>query len=854
VAKLKIDQALQQGVDAHKAGQLQEAHRLYAAILKVQPKHPDANHNTGLLTVGFGKIKLALPFFKTALEANPSNAQFWYSHIVALMKLDKAIEAKALLDQAKRKGIKGADFDQLEKKLNDANKALSIKPDSADGYYNMGIALQGQNKLEEAIEAYNKALSIKPDTADAYYNMGIALQGQNKLEEAIEAYNKALSFKHDYADAFINMGAALLEQNKLEEAIEAYNKALAIKPDYAEANYNMGNVLQKQSKLEEAIEAYKKALSIKPDYAAAYDNMGSVLKDQGKLEEAIEAYNKALAIKPNSSEAYNNMGNALKEQNKLEEAIEAYNKALSIKPNSSEAYNNMGNSLVEQGKLEEAIEAYNKALAIKPDDASFYNNIGIALSKQGKLEDAIEAYSKALDINSNHEAARTQKLYQQAHICNWAGIAKDCNLIPKLGISEKHVQPFMLFSLEDAPDRHLIRSEIYAKANYPQKTLPPKARPSKRPKRIRIGYFSSDFKEHPVAYLIAKVLEKHNRDQFEIFGYFLYCDKKSEMRQRLENSFDSFADVQSMSDKDIALQARQDEIDIAVDLNGYTTDARTGIFAYRAAPIQINYLGFPGTLGADFIDYIVADRSLIPVENQKYFKEKKLYLPNSYLPTDNSRELSKKKITRSKMGLPDDAFVFCCFNNNYKISPNEFDIWMRLLTKVPNSVLWLRQSNQLSNINMKNEAQKCKIDPSRLVFADKVPIDEHLARQKLADLFVDTFSFNAHTTAADALWAGLPVVTKVGLGFAARVAGSLLNAVGLPELVTETEQDYEALILELATNPSKLGKIKKKLAINRLTQPLFDTELYTKHLEIGYLEAYERYFEGNLPETIIVPK
>ena len=326
------------------------------------------------------------------------------------------------------------------------------------------------------------------------------------------------------------------------------------------------------------------------------------------------------------------------------------------------------------------------------------------------------------------------------------------------------------------------------------------------------------------------------------------------MRQRLEKSFDSFTDVQSMNDRDIALQARQDKIDIAVDLNGYTQDARTGIFAYRAAPIQINYLGYPGSMGAEFIDYIVADQNLIPPESQKHFNEKPLYLPNTYMPTDDSREMSKKTITRSKLGLPDDAFVFCCFNNNYKISPNEFDIWMRLLTKVENSVLWLRESNQLSSINMKNEAQKRKVDPSRLVFADKLPMDEHLARQRLADLFVDTFAFNAHTTATEALWAGLPVVTKVGLGFAARVAGSLLNAVGLPDLVTETKKDYEALILELATNPTKLAKIKEKLAKNRLTQPLFNTELYTKHLENGYLQAYQNYFDGNLPKTIIVPK
>ena len=854
MAKLTINQALQQAVNAHKAGQLQEAHRLYTAILKVYPNHPDANHNMGLLTFGFGKIELSLQFFKTALEANPSISQFWYSHIVALIKLKRLIDAKALLDQAKSKGIKGDDFDQLEQRLNEASKALPIKPNNADDYHNIGIAFQEQNKLEEAVEAYKKALAIKPDYVNAYYNMGIALQEQSKLVEAIEAYRKVLDIKPDYAKAYYNMGIVLKEQNKLGEAIEAYKKALAIKPDYVYAYNNMGIVLLEQSKLVEAIEAYKKALVIKPDYVEAYYNMGNALKEQNNLEEAIEVYTKALAIKPDDATVYYNMGNALKEQNNLEEAIEAYGKALVIKPDDADAYNNMGIALKEQNKCKEAIEVYKKALAIKPDYVEVYYNMGNAFKEQNKLEEAIEAYSKALGINPNHEAARTQKLHQQAHICNWNGIAKDINLVPELGISETYAAPFILLSLEDAPDRHLIRSEIYTKANFSQKTLPPKARPSKRPKRIRVGYFSTDFNEHPVAYLIAKVLEQHNRDQFEVFGYSLHSDKKSEIQQRLEKSFDNFADVQSMSDRDIALRARQDEIDIAVNLNGYTGRARTGVFAYRAAPIQVNYLGYPGTMGSNFMDYIVADRFLIPSESQKYFNEKKLYLPNTYLPTDNSRELSKKKITRSDMGLPDDAFVFCCFNNNYKISPNEFDIWMRLLSKVENSVLWLRQSNQFSIINMKKEAQKRNVDPSRLVFAGKVPMDEHLARQRLADLFVDTFTFNAHTTAAEALWAGLPLVTKVGLGFAARVAGSLLNAVGLPELITETEQDYEVLILELATNPTKLAGIKEKLATNRLTQPLFNTELYTKHLENGYNQAYQNYFDGNLPQTIEVPK
>ena len=428
------------------------------------------------------------------------------------------------------------------------------------------------------------------------------------------------------------------------------------------------------------------------------------------------------------------------------------------------------------------------------------------------------------------------------------------HLLPQLGTIDEDGSALALMSLEDAPERHRVRAEIFTAAKYKQTPLPGQVKPPIKPKRIRLGYFSSDFQEHPVAYLIANMLEQHNRDQFEVFGYSLYGNKKTEMRRRLSKSFDRFSDVQGMTDSAIARRVRQDGIDIAIDLNGYTKGNRAGIFAYRAAPIQINYLGYPGTLGADFMDYIVADRFLIPEENQKYFNERPLYLPNTYMPTDNTRELSQKPVTRGDMGLPEDAFVFCCFNNNYKISLAEFDIWMRLLHNVEGSVLWLRKSNELSKINMIKEANKRNIDKSRLIFADRVPMDEHLARQRLADLFIDTFTYNAHTTATEALWAGLPVVTKAGQGFASRVAGSLLHAIGLPELVTTTERDYEHLIQELATNPKKLTEAKNKLAANRLTQPLFNTKMYTEYLESGYQQAYQNYLDGNPPRTITVPK
>ena len=710
-------------------------------------------------------------------------------------------------------------------------------------------AQQGLAKLKN-LKQKNATYSPPQEVVDQLFKLYYQGQFSAVVEQAqalIEQYQVTFLVWNILGAANIALGRAI-------EASSAFKKVTELNPNYADGFSNLGLSLQHQEKLDEALEAYNKAISIKPDYAVAYFNMGVTLQHQDKLEEAIETYNKALSINPNYIDAYNNMGNVLKNQGKLEEAIEAYNKALSIKPDCAEAYNNMGNGLKNQGKLDDAIEAYNKALLIKPDYAEAYYNMGITLQDQNKLEEAIEAYNKALLIKPGYESARAQKLHQQANICDWKSIEEDRKLIPQLGTSEKSVEPFSMLSLEDAPERHQIRSQLYAKAKYRQKPLQPTFKGSKKPNRIRIGYFSADFHNHATMYLMAKIFALHDKQKFKIYAYSYGPDKNDKMRQELIRSVDIFNDVREMNDKDVALLARQDNIDIAIDLKGYTQNQRLGIFAYRPARTQISYLGYPGNLGADFIDYIVADPIVAPFNQRHAYSEKIIYLPHTYQPNDNKRIISKNVTTKTDMGLPEEGLVFCCFNNNYKISINEFDIWMRLLGKVDGSVFWLFKSNLWAQQNLRLEAEKRGIKANRLIFAERIPQDEHLARQKHADLFVDTFNYNAHTTISDALWAGLPVVTKLGKGFPARVAGSLLNAVGLPELVTENEHDYEALILELAMNPRKLAIVKDKIAINRLSQPLFDTELYLKHLEDGYQQAYQNYFDGKSPETIIVTK
>ncbi len=621
----------------------------------------------------------------------------------------------------------------------------------------------------------------------------------------------------------------------------------------------------KRGEIEQAKELYQSVLQAFPKNVRAQrglDGLGELtqavihqlvaLYNQGQLSAVVEQSKALIEQYPDAFIVWNLLGAAKKGLGRMDEAIVAYNKALILQPDYPDTYNNMGVTLREQGKLEEAIAAYDRALSIKPDYAEAFHNMGNALRAQGKLDEAIAAYEKALSFKPDYAEARAHCLHNQEHICYWSAIEASRSRVTELGIIGQSVSPFSVLSLEDAPERHQLRSELHARQKYPQRLSPAIAKPSTKPERLRIGYFSADFHNHATMYLMAKVFALHDKSNFEIFAYSYGPDTQDKMREKLMSDVDVFHDVREMDDMQIVDLARADNLSIAIDLKGFTQNTRLALFAYGLAPVQISYLGYPGTLGTDFIDYIVADPVVIPDNKRQYYSEQIIYLPNTYQPTDNTRVISDKIVTREDMGLPNEGLVFCCFNASYKISRKEFDIWMRLLGKVENSVLWLLKSNKWAEQNLKREAEARGVSAERLIFAEKVPPDEHLARQKLADLFLDTFNVNAHTTTSDALWAGLPVLTKLGEGFAARVAASLLRAIGLPELITESEEAYEALALALATDPNELAKIKSKLEANRLTQPLFDSEMYTRHLETGYQMAYDRYFTGHSPDHIIL--
>jgi len=777
--KFSVEQLLQRGVKAHKAGYIQEAEQLYLSILEEEPNHPDANHNLGVLIVGAGKPELSLPHFKTALESNPNQTQYCLSMIDAYIKVRQFDNASKLLQQIQNNGVKGEKLDQLGRQLELEKNSPTTKQMKAL------IALYDQGHLENLIKRANSLLKQFPQSIALHNILGAANAGLQRFEAAIESYQRAIKIDPYFANAHNNLGIALQDSGTLPEAILSFKQATKIDPGYAEAHSNLGVALQRQGDLNGAIASCYRAAEIKPDFAANHYNLG--------------------------------------------------------------------NALLENGNLTEAIESYNQSLKIQPDLAEAHSNLGIALLDSGNLPKAIESFKRALKINPDFTAAFAQKLHQQSFICDWDSIATERDLISDLGVSTDFVDPLPLLALEDQPGRHLERSALFAKHKCigNSKELPAITRPSQNSNHLKIGYFSGDFHEHPVMCLIVKMLELHDRSNFEIQAFSYGSFNNDDMHARLVKSVDAFHDARKMPDKDIAELARHKGIDIAIDLTGYTKKTRPNILAYRAAPIQVSYLGYPGSMGTDLIDYLIADRILIPEENQKFYSEKIVYMPNCYQVSDNSRLTSETNVSRAELGLPEAGFVFCCFNNNYKITPREFDIWMRLLDKVKGSVLWLRQSNQWSVANLKKEAQLRAIDPGRLIFTSKCAYSEYLIRLTKADLFLDTFNYNAGAVANDALWCGLPVLTLQGQSYVARMASSLLSAIDLPELITTTEDDYERLALDLATNHKRLKSIKAKLVLNKGTSSLFDTERFTKNLETVYKQLYSRYINGEKPDHLL---
>ena len=527
-------------------------------------------------------------------------------------------------------------------------------------------------------------------------------------------------------------------------------------------------------------------------------------------------------------------GVLVEESGDLNRAIDLYSKAILHRPDFAKAYNNLGNATKELGDLNLAKVAFLEATRLDPDFKKAFGNLAALYTETKEFDLAVEASKNAITSFKEDTALVVHYLNLLSLINDWDEVVRIQTEHQGFGLNGDRVSPFAMLSLEDNAHHQLLRSQSYSKKLEHLDVLDIEefVSPDRSGGKLRLGYFSSDFRDHPVLHLLMGMLREHDRSSFELYGYSSGRVGECAMREEAKGYFDVFTDINEMSDADVVKLARGHQLDVVVNLNGYTGRPRNEIFAHRVAPVQINYLGYPSTMGADFMDYIVADKVIIPEEYQQYYSEKVLYLPDVYLPNDDKREVANTNTSRSDFGLPEDGFVFCCFNSSYKISPAEFDVWMRILGQVEGSVLWLSNSNKWAVENLKKEAEKRGVSADRIIFASRLEKNsEHLARHKHADLFIDTFNYNAHTTAGDALMTGLPLVTKQGEQFAARVASSLLHALDLDELVTRNVEEYEALILELATKPEKLKAIKAKLAKSLASKPVFDTKTYTQNFE-----------------------
>jgi predicted O-linked N-acetylglucosamine transferase (SPINDLY family) len=736
---------------------------------------------------------------------------------------------------------------------------LQVQPQHPDALHLLGVIAHQGGQHAVAIDYITQAIAQNSRRAEFHNTIAEVYRAQGKSAEAVTHYRQALALNPSFAEGHYNLGNMFKAEGKLAEAVAHYERAIGLRLDFAEAHNNLANALKGEGKLAEAVAHYQQAIALRPDFAEAHNNLGVALQDQGYLAEAIAQYQRALALRPAYAEGYYNLASAHAQERRLEEAIAHYRRALALKPAYPEAHNNLGLALAEQGKLDEAVAHFRQALALKPGYADVHYNLGNVLKDQGKLDDAIAHYRQALALKPGYPEAENQLMHQLQHLCDWTGLeklyARQRDLV-RTNPSAR-IAPFTLLAIPSFPKEQLLCA-----TNWAANCFAPLMRLRERlgfhftrvPKpRLRIGYLSGDFRHHAIARLIAELFEVHDRTGFEVLAYSYGPDDESDIRQRIARASDRFVEVREISFEQTARQIYGDGVDILVDLMGYTGAGRTPILALRPAPLQVNYLGYPGTMGAEFMDYIITDRFITPANQAAFFTEQFVYLPDCYQANDRQRPIAEHAPTRTECGLPEAGLVFCCFTNTYKITPAVLDIWMRLLRTLPGSVLWLLEAGPGAARNLRREAAARGVDPERLVFAPRLPNALHLARYPLADLFLDTLPVNAHATCSDALWAGLPVLTCAGETFISRVAGSLLNAIGLPELITYTLEDYEAVALRLARLPEELAALRVRLRRNRLTAPLFDSRRFTRHLERAYELMWDLYLRGQAPRRIEVP-
>jgi protein O-GlcNAc transferase len=819
----------ERAIEAQRKGALEDATTLYQEVLRVDPNHAAACGNLAVIAARQGNFVGAEGLFRREISLRPDSAA-GYNHLGSVLQQQGKWADAAIAHQ----------------------RAIALNPNYAQAHLALGNALKAQHRLDNAMRSYLAALAIKPDYAEAHNNVGVVLHLEGKLSEAASAYRKAAAAMPGYAEAFFNLGVVLHQMRALEAADAAYRQAIAVNPNVAVAHNNLGTVLKDLGRLDAAMAAFERAIDLRADYAEAAYNRAAVLQERGRLEDALAGYGRALLLRPDYVDAVNNAGIVLQELGRFRDAIELYRRVARPMPVHADLYNNLGTALLADGQPEEARAAFEQALSCRRDFPEAAYNFGNALRELGDLAGAIAAWRDAVALRPDYGDALSQVAHHRALACAWDTHRQDQQTLRDLVAHGTRVPPFYLFATEATAAEQLRCAEQWIAPLKPPQGGVFRHGVRREGSRIRLGYLSADFHQHATARLMAELFESHDRNRFEVLAYSYGMHDASPMRARLASAFDRFVDIAALSHRDAAARINADEVDILVDLKGYTHAARPAIAAFRPAPVQVSYLGFPATMGADFMDYILVDRFVVPESQQAFFSERLVHLPNCYQVNDRKRDMRDTPTTRRDWGLPEDGLVLCCFNNSYKVTPRVFDIWMRLLREARGSFLWLLAANVPVEANLREQAARRGVDPSRLVFAPVVPPPVHLERHRHADLFLDTLPCNAHTTASDALWCGLPLLTSTGDTFAGRVAGSLLTAIGLPELVTSSLEDYERAARALIQAPDRLKTLREKIERQRDVNSLFDLPRLAGAIEAAYARMWQTWLSGQKPTAFSI--
>jgi predicted O-linked N-acetylglucosamine transferase (SPINDLY family) len=725
---------------------------------------------------------------------------------------------------------------------------LEQEPHDFEALHALGIICYQSGQLEKAEQLVSMAVESNPTAPDARYNHACLLQKLNHFDEAIAAFDAALALKPGYVEALANRGSSLMSLKRHEEALASFDALVALRSDLAQGWNNRASALRALNRIPEALVDYGKAIALKPDYVEALKNRGTLLVIDGKLEAALADFDAALRI-AGDKEALLHRADVLAGLNRNADALASYDRYLAQVSDKADVWHSAAACLRNLNNREQALYYLEKALVLAPQDAAIHTTRAHTLFELFRFEEAAAAYDTLSKLDPSPWTGGYRAL-SKLHCCDWSSFDIDRNGIAgSIAAGDFVLDPMGHLFLCRSMAEHQACARIWVREKCAPIFPPLSNGQPFRHERIKLAYLSSDFRNHATAFLMAGVFEHHDKKRFETVAISFGNNDRSPMRKRLEAAFERFIDVQGETDEKIAQLVREMEIDIAVDLKGYTSDSRPRILAFKPAPVQVSYLGYPGTMAADYVDYVFADRIVVPPEHRVYYSEKIVCLPHSYQCNDRERKIAPAAPSRAEAGLPERGLVFCCFNNNLKIQPEMFDIWMRILAQIEGSVLWLLQNNDAVARNLRREAEVRGVAADRLVFAPRTELPLHLARHRRADLFLDTLPCCAHTTASDALWAGVPVLTCVGTTFAGRVGASLLRALHLNELVMASPAEYEAMALWLAHEPGALAAVKRKLLANRDRSSLFDTARATRSLESAYVRIWQRYQRGEVPES-----